>query len=69
MTVLTSCTDVSSRVKVLEDEDVIFALPAHVVEPLLRITHEVHRRARVMLPDMVCLDKVVSLHSTAIANC
>ena len=67
-TVLTSCTHVSSGVEILEYEDVILALPAHVVKPLLGVMHEVHRRACVMLPDVVCFDKALALHGLAIAN-
>lgn len=68
MIVLTSCTNISSRVKILEYEDVILALPAHVIKPLLGVRHKVHRRACVMLPDMICFYKVVAIHGMAIAN-
>jgi hypothetical protein len=46
------------RVEILEHEDIILRLVAHVVEPLIQVVLKVHCGAHVVAADVICFDEV-----------
>lgn len=56
------------RVKILEQQHVVFGLLAHIVEPLVRVVLEVHGGAGVMPLDMIGFHEVRCIDGTAVAD-
>jgi len=66
---LTNSFDVSARIKILENQNIVSALLAHVIETLSGVVHEIHHRTRVMSSDVIGFHEVLVIHGAAVANC
>lgn len=55
---LTFAFDPSPRIEVLEYQNIILALTAHVVKSLRLVVLQIHSRACVVSSDVICLYKI-----------
>lgn len=62
------CSNVRFGIKILENQDFVLALFAHVVESLRWVAHQIQRRAAVMPPNVIGLHKVAAIHSPSVTH-
>lgn len=67
--ILTNSLHVSTGIEILENQNVVFALLAHIVELLRRVVHQIHHGAGIMSSDMVCFHEILMIHGASIADC
>jgi len=66
---LTMALHIRIWIKGFKEQDIITALVTHIVPSLALTRHQIHCRARVMLPHVVRLHQIRTLYRTSITNC